>query len=33
MTFLAVLELMKTGKIKARQEEIFGDIEMESQVA
>lgn len=33
VTFLAVLELMKTGKIKARQEEIFGDIEMESQVA
>lgn len=33
VTFLAVLELMKTGQIKARQEEIFGDIEMESQVA
>ena len=33
VTFLAVLELMKTGKIHARQEEIFGDIEMESQVA
>ncbi|MDY6351662.1 MAG: segregation/condensation protein A [Lachnospiraceae bacterium] len=33
VTFLAMLELMKTGKIKARQEEIFGDIEMESQIA
>lgn len=33
VTFLAVLELMKSGQIKARQEEIFGDIEMESQVA
>lgn len=33
VTFLAVLELMKTGQIRARQEEIFGDIEMESQVA
>lgn len=33
VTFLAVLELMKTGEIKVRQEEIFGDIEMESQVA
>lgn len=33
VTFLAVLELMKTGKIRAKQEEIFGDIEMESLVA
>ncbi|MDD6381287.1 MAG: segregation/condensation protein A [Lachnospiraceae bacterium] len=33
VTFLAVLELMKTGQIRARQEEIFGDIEMESQIA
>ncbi len=30
VTFLAVLELMKTGKIRISQEEIFGDIEIES---
>lgn len=30
VTFLAILELMKTGKIFIRQEEIFGDIEIES---
>ena len=26
VTFLAILELMKTGKIVIRQEETFGDI-------
>ena len=30
VTFLAVLELMKTGKIRISQEEIFGDIQIES---
>ena len=30
VTFLAVLELMKLGKIRASQEETFGDIEIES---
>ena len=30
VTFLAVLELMKTGKIRIRQEELFGEIEVES---
>lgn len=30
VTFLAVLELMKTGKISISQEEIFGDIQIES---
>ena len=30
VTFLAVLELMKTGKIRIQQEEIFGDILIES---
>ncbi len=30
VTFLAVLELMKIGKIGLRQEEIFGDMEIES---
>lgn len=30
VTFLAVLELMKTGKIRISQEELFGDIEIES---
>ena len=30
VTFLAVLELMKTGKIMIRQEEIFGDIIIDS---
>lgn len=30
VTFLAVLELMKTGKIRISQDEIFGDIEIES---
>lgn len=30
VTFLAVLELMKTGEIEIRQEEIFGDIEITS---
>lgn len=30
VTFLAILELMKTGKISISQEEIFGDIEIES---
>ena len=33
VTFLAVLELMKTGQIHARQEETFGEIEIESKVA
>lgn len=30
VTFLAILELMKTGKIRIRQEEIFGEILIES---
>ena len=30
VTFLAVLELMKTGKIRITQQEIFGEIEIES---
>ncbi|HIV24552.1 MAG TPA: segregation/condensation protein A [Candidatus Scatomonas pullistercoris] len=30
VTFLAVLELMKTGKIRITQKEIFGEIEIES---
>ena len=30
VTFLAILELMKTGKIRISQEEIFGDILIES---
>ncbi len=30
VTFLAVLELMKTGKIRITQEEIFGEIRIES---
>lgn len=30
VTFLAVLELMKIGKIRLSQEEIFGDIEIET---
>lgn len=30
VTFLAVLELMKLGKIQARQDSAFGDIEIES---
>lgn len=30
VTFLAVLELMKIGKIRLTQEEIFGDMEMEA---
>ncbi len=29
VTFLAVLELMKTGKIQISQEEVFGDIQIE----
>jgi segregation and condensation protein A len=29
VTFLAILELMKTGEIRISQEEIFGDIEIE----
>ena len=33
VTFLAILELMKVGDIIASQEEIFGDIIMESQIA
>lgn len=30
VTFLAILELMKTGKIRISQEELFGDILIES---
>ncbi len=30
VTFLAILELMKLGKIRATQEDAFGDIELES---
>ena len=30
VTFLAVLELMKTGDIRISQEETFGEIEIES---
>lgn len=30
VTFLAVLELIKTGKIQISQEEVFGDIQIES---
>lgn len=30
VTFLAILELMKTGKIFIRQEHIFDDIQIES---
>ena len=30
VTFLAVLELMKLGKIHCTQDELFGDIEIES---
>ena len=33
VTFLAVLELMKTGQISAKQEETFGEIEIVSRVA
>lgn len=33
VTFLAVLELMKTGKISITQEKLFDDIEIESKVA
>ena len=30
VTFLAVLELMKIGKIQLKQEETFGDMEIEA---
>ena len=30
VTFLAVLELMKIGKIRLSQEEIFGDMDIET---
>ena len=30
VTFLAILELMKTGVIRVSQEELFDDIEIES---
>ncbi len=33
VTFLAILELMKTGKITISQEHIFDDIKIESQIA
>ena len=33
VTFLAILELMKTGKISIRQEHIFDDIQIESKEA
>lgn len=33
VTFLAILELMKTGKISITQEHLFDDIEIESKVA
>ena len=33
VTFLSILELMKMGKIFISQEEIFGDILIESQIA
>ena len=33
VSFLAILELMKTGKIKITQECLFGEIEIESQAA
>ena len=32
VTFLAILELMKMGKILIRQEQIFGEIEIESRM-
>jgi segregation and condensation protein A len=33
VTFLAILELMKTGKIVITQEHIFDDIQIDSQIA
>ena len=33
VVFLSILELMKVGKIQICQEEIFGDIEIESKIA
>jgi segregation and condensation protein A len=33
VTFLAILELMKTGKITISQEHIFADIRIESRIA
>ena len=32
VSFLAILELMKTGKISIRQENLFDDIEIESKI-
>ena len=33
VTFLAILELMKTGKLTIVQEHIFDDIQIESRIA